>query len=110
MLKLSANLKWLFTEHKLLDRFDAAARAANLAGALAVRRPLDGLPVVVVDDVVTTGATLVEAARALRDGGARVLGAAVVAAVERREGTGSRRPLEVPRATAAAVVSTTSPS
>jgi predicted amidophosphoribosyltransferase len=63
---------------------DTAARAANLAGALAVRRPLAGLPVVVVDDVVTTGATLVEAARALRAGGARVLGAAVVAAVSRR--------------------------
>ncbi len=31
MLKLSANLKWLFTEHKLLDRFDAAARAGFAA-------------------------------------------------------------------------------
>ncbi len=63
---------------------DAAARAANVGGALAVRDRLDGLAVVVVDDVVTTGATLVEAARALRDGGARVRGAAVVAAVVRR--------------------------
>lgn len=63
---------------------DAPARAVNLAGALATRLPLDGLEVVVVDDVVTTGATLVEAARALRDGGARVRGAAVVAAVARR--------------------------
>lgn len=63
---------------------DAVGRAANLAGALAARRPLDGLAVVVVDDIVTTGATLVEAARALRAGGARVRGAAVVAAVARR--------------------------
>jgi predicted amidophosphoribosyltransferase len=63
---------------------DAAARAANLSGALAVRRPVTGLEVVVVDDVVTTGATLVEAARALRHGGARVRGAAVVSAVQRR--------------------------
>jgi len=62
----------------------SAGRAANLAGALRVRRPLSGLPVVVVDDVVTTGATLVEAARALREGGARVRGAAVVAATRRR--------------------------
>ena len=59
-------------------------RAANLAGALRARSDLAGLPVVVVDDVVTTGATLVEAARALREGGARVRGAAVVAATQRR--------------------------
>jgi hydroxypyruvate isomerase len=31
MLKLSANLKWLFTERPLLDRFDAAARAGFAA-------------------------------------------------------------------------------
>ena len=66
------------------SRLDTAGRAANLAGAFGVRRPLDGLPVVVVDDVMTTGATLVEAARALRAGGGRVRGAAVVAAVARR--------------------------
>ncbi len=63
---------------------DAAARAANLRGALAARRPLPGLTVVVVDDVLTTGATLVEATRALRAAGADVLGAAVLAAVGRR--------------------------
>lgn len=61
-----------------------AARAANLAGALRARRDLSGLDVVVVDDVVTTGATLVEAARALTAGGARVLGAACVAGTLRR--------------------------
>ena len=70
---------------------DAAERAANLAGALVARRALGGLPVVVVDDVMTTGATLVEAARALRDGGARVRGAAVVAATARRGPAGSGR-------------------
>ena len=62
---------------------DAAERAANLQGALQARHPLDGLPVVVVDDVMTTGATLVEAARALREGGAAVRGCAVVAATRR---------------------------
>ena len=62
---------------------DAAGRAANLAGAMRVRRPVRGLPVVVVDDVVTTGATLAEAARALRLAGAEVHGCAVVAATVR---------------------------
>ncbi|GAB3448180.1 hypothetical protein GCM10027570_21410 [Streptomonospora sediminis] len=57
-------------------------RRANLTGALAVRGPtaaLAGRPVVVVDDIVTTGATLAEAARALRCAGAAVVGGAVLA-------------------------------
>ena len=62
---------------------DAVGRAANLTGALVARRPLPGLAVVVVDDVVTTGATLTQAARALRAAGADVRGAAVVAATLR---------------------------
>jgi len=62
---------------------DAGQRADNLRGALRARQRLDGLPVVLVDDVVTTGATLAEAARALRAAGADVRGAAVVAATLR---------------------------
>lgn len=63
----------------------AAGRAANLAGAFGVRRPVPaGLSVVIVDDVVTTGASLAEAARALAAAGAAVHGAATVAATSRR--------------------------
>lgn len=58
-------------------------RAENLSGALAMRRGagrmLFGREVIVADDIVTTGATLLEARRALRDGGHRPSGAAVVA-------------------------------
>lgn len=63
---------------------DSAQRAANLRGALVVRRVPVG-PVVVVDDVITTGATVAEATRALVAAGADVVGvAAVTATVLRR--------------------------
>lgn len=65
----------------------AAARASNLAGALLVRpsavRAIRGADVVVVDDLITTGATICEAATALRAAGGRVVGAAAVAATRR---------------------------
>lgn len=64
---------------------DTPGRAANLAGALAALGP-GSIPVVVVDDVMTTGATLLEATRALRAAGHPVLGATVVAATARRRG------------------------
>jgi predicted amidophosphoribosyltransferase len=62
----------------------AADRATNLSGALRARQDLRGLRVIVVDDVITTGATLAEAARALRAAGAEVPAAALIAATERR--------------------------
>jgi predicted amidophosphoribosyltransferase len=64
----------------------AEERAENLAGALSVTRTMrqrSGDAVVLVDDVVTTGATLTEAVRALEAAGSTVLGAATVAATSR---------------------------
>lgn len=62
----------------------AAERAANLSGAFRVSTrllpALVGRPVVVVDDVLTTGATAAEVSRALVRSGAQLLGVAVVAA------------------------------
>jgi ComF family protein len=49
---------------------DQAARQRNLRGAFAVRCRLDGLHVAVVDDVLTTGATLSALAGVLKDAGA----------------------------------------
>lgn len=67
---------------------DAAARAANLAGAVLLRGPgpavLQGRPCIVIDDVVTTGATLTECARALAEGGAGPVLAVALAATRRR--------------------------
>lgn len=61
-------------------------RLANLAGALrGVARPPDGVPVV-VDDIVTTGATLAEAVRAGSVAGWVPGAAAVVAATPLRGG------------------------
>jgi len=69
----------------------SAERHANLAGALRVTarswRPLPAGPVVVVDDVVTSGASLTEATRALEAAGVAVLGAATFAATQRRQPT-----------------------
>lgn len=61
----------------------AAARAVNLSGALQARLDLRGHRVIVVEDVITTGATLTEAARALRAAGAEVPACAVIAATAR---------------------------
>jgi predicted amidophosphoribosyltransferase len=72
---------------------DAAARRRNLTGGLRVARPAavarlrtSGSVAVLVDDLVTTGSTLAEAARVLRVAGLPVLGAATVAATERQHG------------------------
>lgn len=63
-------------------------RTANLHGALVLdphwRDVVHGAPCVLLDDVVTTGASLTEAARVLRDGGAQAVLAATVAATARR--------------------------
>jgi predicted amidophosphoribosyltransferase len=71
----------------------AGERAANLAGAFGVRsrwaERLTDQPILLVDDVLTTGSTLAEAARALAEHRIPVPGCAVVAATGRTAASGS---------------------
>ena len=55
-----------------------AQRHENLAGSMSLNQRVGGRLCFVVDDICTTGATLIEAWRALSVGGANVLGALVI--------------------------------
>lgn len=73
--------RWLVRLRATAPQTDLAAeeRRANVAGAFAAAPAVAGRHVVLIDDVLTTGATAGECARALRAAGARRVGVLTVA-------------------------------
>ncbi|GAA3892518.1 ComF family protein [Leifsonia kafniensis] len=59
-------------------------RSRNKQGSLVARGRLDGQDFLIVDDILTTGATMLEAKRAILAGGGRVVGLATLAETRRR--------------------------
>lgn len=88
--RVAAGAQGLRVERLVRRRVDGAdqeglsrrERAANLAGSM--QATFSPAPVIVVDDVVTTGASLSETVRSLTAVGVAVLGAAVVADADYR--------------------------
>ena len=85
--KTRADLLLRIRHHTAQSQLQRAQRLSNLRGAFAVeplrQAQLQGARVVLVDDVMTTGATLHSAAVALRQAGAAHITAVVVARTER---------------------------
>lgn len=70
---------------------DRAARAANKNNSLVARRSLEHTRIILVDDIVTTGASLLEARRAVFAAGGTVVGLATLAETRLRQpGPGHR--------------------
>jgi ComF family protein len=84
---LGRELRWQVRERALRRARDTRAQArlgrgdrlSNVKGALIEREPLEGRLVVLVDDVVTTGATASACKEALARAGATVIAVAAVA-------------------------------
>lgn len=76
-------------------KLDIAGRASNRLGAFRATRSLAGRRFLILDDVLTTGATLTEAARAVRAAGGEVVAFATLAHTPRRSARKDLRKVSV---------------
>jgi len=91
---------WETTPVKLLEKTvdtppqsglqDAAARRANVLGVYEPVGEIAGRRILLIDDICTTGATLSECARVLKDAGAAEVVCAVVALTRQEKDRGTR--------------------
>ncbi|MFM1926671.1 MAG: hypothetical protein RLZ06_247 [Actinomycetota bacterium] len=77
--KTTSKSLWLTRTANDQAGLDQVARAENLVGAMKASIALSGKRVLLVDDIVTTGSSLIEAARAASVVGAEVVGFATLA-------------------------------
>ena len=80
---LTVEPRWLSRRRSTRPQTEltAGARRGNVARAFSASPRVAGAHVVLVDDIVTTGATVAECARTLREAGARTVGVLAVARV-----------------------------
>jgi predicted amidophosphoribosyltransferase len=66
----------LYFTRQVVDQstLDSSARKANLDSAMYSKPLSSGRPVILFDDVITTGSTILEAARAITVSGGKVIG------------------------------------
>ncbi len=83
---LKLESRWL-RKTKMTERqaaLSGATRRNNLDGSFQAHSSVGGQRILLVDDVMTTGATLAEALRAIHCAGGQVVGAAVLARVDQQ--------------------------
>lgn len=81
MVKLLERRKDTGSQARLTDR---KSREENMLGAFQVKGPVPGCPIVLVDDIVTTGSTLLSCAEVLRAAGAQTVLALTLADREKK--------------------------
>lgn len=90
-LPLARRALWLSRATADQAALGSADRAANIAGAMTASPRLMAKRVLIVDDIVTTGSSVLEAARAVESAGGQAVGFFTIAETILRNATPSRK-------------------